>query len=52
MYVNGHHRVPNVNANSDGDFNFDLDNLEYDWDDDYAFLGFRHLFEISSAPLV
>jgi len=24
-FADGYHRVPNVNANSDGDFNFNLD---------------------------
>ena len=39
-YADGNHRVPNVNANSDGDFNFNLGNFENEWNDDNAFLCF------------
>ena len=37
-YADGNHRVPNVNRNSDGDFNFNLGNFENDWDDDNCLL--------------
>jgi hypothetical protein len=40
----GNHRVPNVNANSDGDFNFDLGNFENDWNSDNCLLAFCHSF--------
>lgn len=41
---NGNHRVPLVNANSDDDFNFDLDNFENDWNSDYVLLCFCNSF--------
>jgi len=34
----GNHRVPNVNANSDGDFKFNLGNFENDWNSDNVVL--------------
>ena len=37
-YADGNHRVPNVNCNSDGDFNWNLDNFENVWNDNNAFL--------------
>ena len=40
----GYHRVPNVNRNSDGDFKFNLDNFENDWNDNYVLLAFCHSF--------
>jgi hypothetical protein len=39
-FADGNHRVPNVNANSDGGFNFNLGNFENVWNDDNAFLCF------------
>lgn len=36
--ADGYHRVPNVNANSDGDFNFNLGNFENVWNQNNAFL--------------
>ena len=41
-FVDGYHRVPNVNRNSDGDFKFNLDNFENDWNDNYVLLAFCH----------
>ena len=41
---NGNHRVPNVNANSDGDFKFDLGYFENDWNDDNCLLAFCNSF--------
>ena len=46
---NGNHRVPYLNANSDGDFNFDLDNFENDWNDNNVLLCFCYSF-VSSPP--
>lgn len=40
--ADGNHRVPNVNANSDGDFNFNLGNFENVWNDNNALLCFRN----------
>jgi hypothetical protein len=40
LFVGGYRRVPDVGADSDGDFNFDLGFFEYMWDDDCAFLCF------------
>ena len=42
-YADGNHRVPNVNANSDGDFNFNLGNFENVWNQNNAFLCFCNL---------
>jgi len=39
-FADGNHRVPNVNANSDGDFNFNLGNFENAWNDNNALLCF------------
>lgn len=41
----GVHRVPHVNAYSDGDFNFDLGHFEAVWYVDNAFLGFSDVLE-------
>ena len=38
--ADGYHRVPNVNANSDGDFKFNLGNFEKVWNDDNTLLCF------------
>ena len=38
--TDGYRRVPNVNANLDGDFNWNLDNLENVWNDNNAFFSF------------
>lgn len=38
--ADGNHRVPEVNANSDGDFNWNLGNFENVWNDNNAFLCF------------
>ena len=38
--ADGNHRVPNVNAHSGGDFDFDLGNFENVWHDNLAFLCF------------
>jgi hypothetical protein len=40
--LDGYHRVPYVNANSDGDFEFNLGNFENDWNDDNCLLCFCH----------
>jgi len=40
VLADGNHRVPNVNVNSDGDFNFNLGNFENDWNDDNVLLCF------------
>ena len=39
-YLDGYHGVPNVNVNSNGDFNFNLGNFENVWNDNNAFFGF------------
>jgi hypothetical protein len=41
--------VPEVNANNDGDFNFNLGNFENEWNDNNALLVFCDLF-ISPLP--
>ena len=41
-FIDGYHRVPNMNRNSDGDFKFNLDNFENDWNDNYVLLAFCH----------
>jgi hypothetical protein len=41
-HSDGNHRVPNLNHNSDGDWNFNLDNFENDWNEDNCFLCFCH----------
>ncbi len=46
-YADGYHRVPNVNANSDGDFNWNLGNFEKVWNDNNAFLCFCNLYDFS-----
>ncbi len=51
-YADGNHRVPNVNANSDGDFNFNLGNFENVWNDDNAFLCFCNSYDFSRYLLV
>ncbi|MFA6515394.1 MAG: hypothetical protein WCT42_04000 [Candidatus Paceibacterota bacterium] len=38
--ASGHHRVPSVDADSDGDFNFNLGYFEDDWLDGYCLLCF------------
>ena len=43
----GNHRVPNVNRNSDGDWNFNLGNFENDWNDDNCLLCFYNSFDSS-----
>lgn len=44
IFADGNHRVPNVNRNSDGDWNFNLDNFEGDWNDDNCVLCFCDSF--------
>ena len=51
-YADGNHRVPNVNANSDGDFNFNLGNFENPWNDDNVLLCFCNLNDFSHYLLV
>ncbi len=41
----GNHRVPNMNRNSDGDWNFNLGNFENDWNDDNYLVCFCHSFD-------
>ena len=48
----GYHHVPNVNANSDGDFNFNLGSLENVWNANYAFFSFRDLNDFSRSLLL
>jgi hypothetical protein len=43
-FVDGYRRVPYVNANSDGDFKFDLGNFENTWNPDNCLLCFCNLF--------
>lgn len=45
----GNHRVPNVNRNSDGDWNFNLGNFENDWNDDNCLICFCYSFDF---PLI
>ncbi len=51
-YADGNHRVPNVNANEDGDFKFNLGNFENDWDDDNCLLCLCDSFDFSHYLLV
>ena len=51
-FLDGYHRVPNVNVNSNGDFNWNLDNFEDGWNDNDRFLRFRGLFDFSRYLLV
>ena len=51
-YSDGNHRVPNVNANSDGDFKFNLGNFENDWDADNVLLCFCDSYCFSCYYLV
>lgn len=51
-YSDGNHRVPNVNANSDGDFKFNLGNFENPWDDDNCLACFCDSFDFSHYLLV
>lgn len=51
-YSDGNHRVPNVNANSDGDFNFNLGNFENDWNSDNCLLCFCDSYYFSCYHLV
>lgn len=46
-YSDGNHRVPNVNRNSDGDWNFNLGNFENDWDSDNCLVCFCDSFDFS-----
>jgi hypothetical protein len=50
--VDGNHRVPNVNRNSDGDFKFNLGNFENDWNDDNCLLCFCDSNDFSHYLLV
>ena len=43
-FLDGYHRVPNVNRNSDGDFDFNLGNFEKPWNDGYVLLTFCYSF--------
>ena len=45
------HRVPNVNANSNGDWNWNLGNFENVWNDNNAFLCFCNLYHFFSLPV-
>jgi hypothetical protein len=40
VFLEGYHRVPNVNANSEGDFNANLGNFEKVWNQNNAFFYF------------
>lgn len=46
-YADGNRRVPNVNANSSGDFNFNLGYFENDWNENNAFFSFCDLYDFS-----
>ena len=50
LCAGGNHRVSNVNANSDGDFNFNLGNFENDWDDNNSLLVFRDSNDFFRPP--
>ena len=54
--ADGYHRVPNVNANSDDDFKFNLGNFEKVWNDDNTLLcfcdGIRFLPLLSGGSFV
>jgi hypothetical protein len=47
VYSDGNHRVPNVNANSDGDFKFNLGNFENDWNAENCLLCFCDSLDFS-----
>jgi hypothetical protein len=47
VYSDGNHRVPNVNRNSDGDFNFNLGYFENEWNADNCLLCFCYSFDFS-----
>lgn len=51
-YSDGNHRVPNVNANTDGDFKFNLGNFENDWNGDNCLLCFCDSYCCSCYYLV
>ncbi len=42
--------MPNVNANSDGDFEFNLGNFESDWNAENALLCFCHATDFPRLP--
>lgn len=46
------HRVPEVNANSNGDWNWNLGNFENVWNDNNAFLCFCNKFGFSSTQFI
>jgi hypothetical protein len=50
-YSDGNHRVPNVNANSDGDFKFNLGNFENDWNAENVLLCFCDSYYFSHYHL-
>lgn len=47
--ADGYHRIPNVNANSDGDFDWNLGNFENDWNDNNCLLCFCYSFAFSHS---
>ena len=47
-YADGNHRVPNVNANSHGDFDFNLGNFENVWNDNNAFFCFCDSYDFQA----
>ena len=51
-HADGDPRVPNVNANTDGDFKFNLGNFENDWNSDNVVLCFCDLLHFSCYLLV
>ena len=50
LRADGNHRVPNVDAHSDGDFKFNLGNFENEWNDNNSLLVFRY-FNDFDRPL-
>ncbi len=47
LSADGNRRVPKVNRNSDGDWNFNLHNFDGDWNDNYCLLCFCDSFAFS-----
>src|SRR3989344_7913964 len=50
LRADGNHRVPNVDAHSDGDFKFNLGNFENEWNDNNSLLVFRYFNDFDRPP--
>ncbi len=52
VHADGNRRVPNVNANTDGGFKFNLDDWHGDWGSDDVLVCFCDSFDFSRYLLV